>query len=126
MSLRIRKNIVPPPACPLTECMSLLRRVDAERDLVLERRSTAPQRDAMRHPERLGKSAQRAAARARGQGVIARRAMPTSIEYSLTDLGRELIPAINAIVGVRLKLTSNAADPALLSSRNCRLRRSTA
>jgi DNA-binding HxlR family transcriptional regulator len=40
-------------------------------------------------------------------GILARRVMPTSpptVEYSLTDLGRELIPAIEAIVQVGHKL----------------------
>ena len=43
------------------------------------------------------------------KGVVERRVMPTSppsVEYSLTPLGEELIPAINAIVsiGQRLKV----------------------
>ena len=41
------------------------------------------------------------------QGVITRRVMPTSppsVEYTLTELGQELIPAIKAIVEVGLKL----------------------
>ena len=41
------------------------------------------------------------------QGVITRRVVPTSppsVEYALTKLGQELIPAINAIVEVGLKL----------------------
>ncbi len=42
------------------------------------------------------------------KGVLRRRVLPTSppaAEYELTELGRELIPAINAIVrvGARLK-----------------------
>ncbi|WP_205519879.1 winged helix-turn-helix transcriptional regulator [Pyxidicoccus caerfyrddinensis] len=42
------------------------------------------------------------------RGVIRRRALPTSppsVEYSLTELGAELLPAIRAIVdvGARLK-----------------------
>ena len=41
------------------------------------------------------------------QGVITRRVVPSSppsVEYALTKLGHELIPAINAIVEVGLKL----------------------
>jgi DNA-binding HxlR family transcriptional regulator len=41
------------------------------------------------------------------KGVMERRVMPTtppSVEYALTDLGAELIPAINAIVAVGKKL----------------------
>jgi DNA-binding HxlR family transcriptional regulator len=43
------------------------------------------------------------------KGVVARRVMPTSppsVEYELTDLGRELLPAIQAIVTVGHKLTA--------------------
>jgi DNA-binding HxlR family transcriptional regulator len=41
------------------------------------------------------------------KGVVARRVMPTSppsVEYELTELGRELLPAINAIIAVGSKL----------------------
>ncbi len=40
-------------------------------------------------------------------GILSRRVVPTSpptVEYSLTDLGHELIPAIEAIVQVGHKL----------------------
>ena len=48
------------------------------------------------------------------QAVIIRRVTPTSppsVEYALTDLGKELLPAIQAIVdvGERLKLKQKAA-----------------
>ena len=48
------------------------------------------------------------------KGLITRSVMPTSppsVEYSLTDLGRELLPAITAImkVGMRLKQEPRAA-----------------
>lgn len=41
------------------------------------------------------------------QGVVTRSVVassPPSVEYALTELGRELIPAINAIVAVGSKL----------------------
>ena len=42
-----------------------------------------------------------------GKEVLTRRVMPTSpptVEYTLTDLGRELLPAIEAIVAVSHKI----------------------
>jgi DNA-binding HxlR family transcriptional regulator len=42
-----------------------------------------------------------------GKGVVVRRVMPTSppsVEYELTELGRELLPAIEAIITVGTKL----------------------
>ncbi|HEU4728541.1 MAG TPA: helix-turn-helix domain-containing protein [Kofleriaceae bacterium] len=41
------------------------------------------------------------------RGVVIRRVMPTSppsVEYELTELGRELLPAIEAIIAVGTKL----------------------
>ena len=110
MSLRLRKNKAspPPPACPLTECMAILG--GAWTPNVIWYLSEGPRRfGELRHDiPRI--SAKVLSARLReleGQGVITRRVMPTSppsVEYTLTELGRELIPAINAIVGVGLKL----------------------
>jgi DNA-binding HxlR family transcriptional regulator len=45
------------------------------------------------------------------KGVVARRVMPTSppsVEYELTELGRELLPAIQAIISVGTKLMLRA------------------
>ena len=45
-------------------------------------------------------------------GILIRRVMPTSpptVEYSLTDLGQELTPAIEAIVQVGHKLKRRGA-----------------
>ena len=45
-------------------------------------------------------------------GVVTRHVVassPPSVEYALTDLGRELIPVINAIVKVGEKLKEDAA-----------------
>lgn len=49
------------------------------------------------------------------KGVIGRRVVPSSppsIEYELTDLGRELVPAIQAIVEVGRKLKMRGHHPA--------------
>ena len=70
------------------------------------------------HPRRFGElrvdipriSARVLSARLReleSKGVVARRVMPTSppsVEYELTELGRELLPAIEAIIRVGTKL----------------------
>jgi DNA-binding HxlR family transcriptional regulator len=72
------------------------------------------------HPRRFGElridipriSARVLSARLReleSRGVVSRRVMPTSppsVEYELTELGRELLPAIEAIVTVGHKLTA--------------------
>jgi DNA-binding HxlR family transcriptional regulator len=47
------------------------------------------------------------------KGVVARRVMPTSppsVEYELTELGRELVPALAAIVEVGRKLKSRPPE----------------
>jgi DNA-binding HxlR family transcriptional regulator len=54
------------------------------------------------------------------KGVVARRVMPTSppsVEYELTELGRELLPAIQAIIAVGTKLVRRAGDPEPLHRR---------
>jgi DNA-binding HxlR family transcriptional regulator len=48
-----------------------------------------------------------------GKGLVSRKLLdtsPPSAEYALTDLGRELIPAINAIIEVGTKLKSQLAS----------------
>jgi DNA-binding HxlR family transcriptional regulator len=76
------------------------------------------------HPRRFGElridipriSARVLSARLReleAKGVVARRVMPTSppsVEYELTELGRELVPAISAIAQVGTKLLLNHGD----------------
>lgn len=111
MGLPLRKSKVaaPPPACPLTECMSLLRGAWAPN--VIWYLSAGPRRfGELRHDiPRI--SARVLSARLReleAKGVATRRVLatsPPSAEYTLTDLGHELVPAIKAIVevGTRLK-----------------------
>jgi DNA-binding HxlR family transcriptional regulator len=108
VGLRLRKNKVPPPACPLTECMSLL--TGAWTPNVIwylsdsQRRFSELRRDIPRISAKVLSTRLR---ELEEKGVIMRRVVPTSpplVEYALTELGRELIPAINAIVSVGLKL----------------------
>src|SRR5215510_4700531 len=110
MALPVRRNKVasPLPACPVTTCMALLSGAWAPN--VIWYLSA--------HPRRFGElridipriSARVLSARLReleAKGVVGRRVMPTSppsVEYELTELGRELLPAIQAIISVGNKL----------------------
>ena len=126
MSLKMRKTKVPPPACPLTECMSLLG--GAWTPNVVWYLSDGPRRFSELRRDIPAVSAKVLSARLQeleGKGVIARRVMPTSppsVEYSLTELGQELIPAINAIVGVGLKLKQQPSNERAIKSARRRMR----
>lgn len=109
MALRVRKNkAVPPPVCPLTECMGLLRGAWAPN--VIWHLSEQPRRFGELRVDIPRISARVLSARLReleDKGVVTRSVVPTSppsVEYELTDLGRELVPAIAAIVEVGRKL----------------------
>lgn len=112
MALRVRKNTVPePPVCPLTECMRLLRGAWAPN--VIWYLSAQPRRFGELRVDIPRISARVLSARLReleAKGVVTRVVVPTSppsVEYELTDLGRELVPAISAIVAVGQKLKSH-------------------
>lgn len=113
LPLRKSKVVEPPPACPLTECMSLLRGAWAPN--VIWYLSGEPRRfGELRHDIPLI-SARVLSARLReleSKGLVSRRVLntsPPSAEYALTELGRELIPAIKAVVEVGLKLKGQTA-----------------
>lgn len=109
MSLRVRKSkVVPPPICPLSECMQLLRGAWAPN--VIWYLSQESRRFGELRLDIPRISARVLAARLRElelKGVVCRTVVattPPSVEYSLTELGRELVPAIEAIVNVGRKL----------------------
>lgn len=114
MALRRRKNKSPPapPYCPLSECMALLG--GAWTPNVIWYLSGGPRRFGELRADIPRISAKMLSARLRTlarKGVVHRRVMATSppaAEYELTALGRELIPAINAIVRVGAKLKGAA------------------
>src|SRR5882724_12352056 len=116
MALPVRRNKVrsPPPACPLTQCMSLLRGAWAPN--VIWYLSENPRRFGELRVDIPRISARVLSARLReleDKGVVARRVMPTSppsVEYELTELGRDLLPAIQAIIAVGVKLALRNAD----------------
>jgi DNA-binding HxlR family transcriptional regulator len=122
MALRVRKNratipdaVVRGPECPLNRCMDLISGAWAPH--VLWYLSVQPRRFGELRLDIPGVSARVLSQRLReleAKGVISRTVVPTSppsVEYALTDLGRELYPAIAAIAAVGLKLSKQAAKP---------------
>lgn len=112
MALKIRKNpVVPAPYCPVSEFMDLLS--GAWTTHVLWHLQATPRRFGELRVDMPDISAKTLTARLRmleQHGLVVRTVMPTSppsTEYALTDLGRELIPVLNAIaaVGRKLKLS---------------------
>ena len=110
MGLPLRKSKVaaPPPACPLTESLALLRGawapnviwyLSAEPRIFGELRHDIPRISARVLSARLRELESR--------GLATRRVLdtsPPSAEYALTPLGRELLPAIEALARVGRKL----------------------
>ena len=114
MALAMRKNrsAQPPMSCPLTECMAVLG--GAWTPNVVWYLSGGPRRFSELRSDIPGVSAKVLTQRLRtleAKGVVHREVRPTSppsVEYSLTDLGQELVPAIEAIVAVGHKLKDRA------------------
>ncbi|MBB3066054.1 winged helix-turn-helix transcriptional regulator [Limibacillus halophilus] len=110
MALKIRKNRSPepPPGCPLTECMSVIG--GAWTPNVIWSLRAGPRRFSELRLDIPPVSPKVLTMRLRGleeKGVVNRKVRPTSppsVEYSLTALGEELVPAIEAIVAVGHKI----------------------
>ncbi len=118
MPLKIRKSKSPPPPldCPLTECLSVIG--GAWTPNIIWHLSGGPRRFSELKVDIPPISPKMLAARLKeleGKGVVVRAVKPTSppsVEYSLTALGRELLPAIEAIVAVGQKLKQRNGWPA--------------
>jgi DNA-binding HxlR family transcriptional regulator len=113
MSLRVRKNkAVIPPACPVDVAVKLI--AGAWAPHVIWYLSQQPRRFGELRRDMPAISARVLSARLRDlekRGVIVRLPLetsPPSAEYALTDLGRELLPALTALVDVALKMQSAA------------------
>lgn len=114
MALKIRKNPVEPPACPIGSCMKFLG--GAWTPNIIWYLSNGPRRfSELRHdiPAISAKVLTQRLREMEDLGVLIRRVMPTSppsVEYELTDLGKEFEPVIKAImdVGRRLKPARHA------------------
>jgi DNA-binding HxlR family transcriptional regulator len=110
-SVRYRPSRVAPPRneCPLTECMAFLG--GAWTPNVIWYLREGPRRFNELRGDVAGISAKvlsQRLQRLQADGIVDRRVMPTApptVEYELTELGRELLPAVDAIVevGHRLK-----------------------
>lgn len=122
MALKIRRNrSAPPPAtCVVGECMELLG--GAWTPNVIWHLSGGPRRFSELRLDIPPVSAKMLSARLKEleeKGLVARRVQPTSppsVEYSLTEFGEELLPAIRAIVEVGRRLKERKGeyvDPAL-------------
>lgn len=111
---RKSKVVAPPESCPLTICLGVIGGAWAPN--VVWYLSQGPRRFSELKDDIQGISPKMLAERLRQMevdGVVHRQVMPTSpptVEYSLTPLGAELTPAIQALVDVghRLKLQARA------------------
>lgn len=120
MALKLRKNRAPPPppGCPMAACMAVLG--GAWTPSVIWKLSGGPRRFGELSRDISGISPKMLTTRLRElteKGVVTRTVAPTSppsVEYSLSELGRELIPVIDTIVrvGTRLREGTGRTAPA--------------
>ena len=118
MPLKLRKNRSPEPpeACPLMTCMAVLG--GAWTPNIIWYLRAGPRRFSELRSDLATVSAKVLTSRLReleAKGVVAREVKPTSppsVEYALTELGQELVPAIEAIVSVGHRLKQLAAEDA--------------
>lgn len=119
MPLKMRKNLSPPPhpECPLMECMGLLG--GAWTPNILWHLAGGARRFNELRADIPAVSAKVLTQRLRdleGKGVLSRTIMPTSppsVEYALTDLGQEFLPALQSIVEIGHRLKQRRAADAL-------------
>lgn len=113
MSLKVRKNRSPRPLCPLGDCMAVIGGAWAPN--VIWYLNAGPRRFSELRQDIPDVSAKVLTQRLREleeRRVVLRRVVPTSppsVEYELTELGREFLPAIEAIVQVGHRLKARAA-----------------
>lgn len=115
MPHKVRKSKAPPPppGCPMGTCMALLG--GAWTPNVIWQLSGGPRRFGELYKDIPGISPKMLTARLRElmtKGVVIRDVAPTSppsVEYTLSELGRELIPVIDTIVKVGTRLLHERA-----------------
>lgn len=113
--LKMRKSLAPEqPMCPIGTCMELLG--GAWTPHAIWRLSHGARRFSELQADMAPISAKMLSQRLKDleeKGVVTRTVMPTSppsVEYALTDLGHELVPAIEAIAHVGYKLRQRQAE----------------
>lgn len=120
MTLKIRKNRSerPPQSCVLTECMSIIAGAWAP-NVIWHLRGGSRRFNELRLdiPPVSAKVLSQRLKDLEARGVISRTIQPTtppSVEYALTALGQELVPALVAIVAVgeKLKATQTSGSSA--------------
>ena len=122
MPLKRRKNQSPPPlpTCPLLTCMALIG--GAWTPNILWYLSGGPRRFSELRSDIPPISAKMLTQRLRdmeADGLVTRTVMPTSppsVDYALTELGQELVPAIAAIVDVGARLKRRKATMEALNA----------
>ena len=110
MALKMRKSKAPPPprGCPMSACMELLG--GAWTTNVVWQLSGGPRRFGELMRDIPGISPKVLTDRLRAleeKGVVTREVMPSSppsVEYTLSDVGHELVPVIDSIVRVGTRL----------------------
>jgi DNA-binding HxlR family transcriptional regulator len=118
MPLRVRRNRTPPPppGCAVSECMSLI--AGAWAPNIVWHLTAGPRRFSELRGDLAPVTARVLARRLReleARGVVLRRRVhgsPPTVEYALTELGSELLPALQAIVAVGLRLKARQQQPA--------------
>jgi DNA-binding HxlR family transcriptional regulator len=109
MGLPVRKNkMAPPPACQLTYALGFLRGARAL-NVIWQLRGQARRFGELRHdiPRISARVLSTRLRELESRGLVTRCVLhtsPPSAEYALTELGRELLPAIDALAAVGQKL----------------------
>ena len=116
MALKRRRNAAPNPQCPLAACMAMIG--GAWTPNTIWYLSGGPRRFSELKTDMAPVSAKVLTQRLREMeenGIVRRRVVPTSppsVEYELTPLGAELLPAIRAIADVGMKLKARRTTTA--------------
>lgn len=119
MALKLRKNKAPPPppGCPMAACMAVLG--GAWTPSVIWKLSGGPRRFGELSRDIPSISPKMLTTRLRElerKGVVIREVVPSSppsVEYSLSELGKELLPVIDSIVRVGTKMRDESEPPAV-------------